>query len=107
MTRLTTVATSRASADQRAGRAGRTGPGACYRLWSKLEHGTRPPHRPAEITEVDLAGLALELAAWHAEPEQLAFIDRPRRRPSPPPGPCSASSARSTTAACSPTSAAR
>jgi ATP-dependent helicase HrpB len=77
MTRLTTVATSRASADQRAGRAGRTGPGACYRLWSKLEHGTRPPHRPAEITEVDLAGLALELAAWHAEPEQLAFIDRP------------------------------
>ena len=77
MTRLTTVSTSRASADQRAGRAGRTGPGACYRLWSKLEHGTRPPHRPAEITEVDLAGLALELAAWHAEPEQLAFIDRP------------------------------
>ena len=77
MTRLTTVSTSRASADQRAGRAGRTGPGACYRLWSKLEHGTRQPHRPAEITEVDLAGLALELAAWHAEPEQLAFIDRP------------------------------
>ena len=77
MTRLTTVSTSRASADQRAGRAGRTGPGACYRLWSKLEHGTRQPHRPAEITEVDLAGLALELAAWHAEPDQLAFIDRP------------------------------
>ncbi|HEX4984264.1 MAG TPA: ATP-dependent helicase HrpB, partial [Ilumatobacteraceae bacterium] len=77
MTRLTTVSTSRASADQRAGRAGRTGPGACYRLWSKLEHGTRQPHRAAEITEVDLAGLALELAAWHAEPEQLAFIDRP------------------------------
>jgi ATP-dependent helicase HrpB len=77
MTRLTTVSTSRASADQRAGRAGRTGPGACYRLWSKLEHGTRPPHRPAEITEVDLAGLALELAAWHAEPDQLSFIDAP------------------------------
>jgi ATP-dependent helicase HrpB len=77
MTRLTTVSTSRASADQRAGRAGRTGPGACYRLWSKLEHGTRQSHRAAEITEVDLAGLALELAAWHAEPEQLAFIDRP------------------------------
>ena len=77
MTRLTTVSTSRASADQRAGRAGRTGPGSCYRLWSKLEHGTRQPHRAAEITEVDLAGLALELAAWHAEPEQLAFIDRP------------------------------
>jgi ATP-dependent helicase HrpB len=77
MTRLTTISTSRASAEQRAGRAGRTGPGACYRLWSKLEHGTRPAHRPAEITEVDLAGLALELAAWHAEPEQLAFIDPP------------------------------
>ncbi|MGZ8765297.1 MAG: ATP-dependent helicase HrpB [Acidimicrobiia bacterium] len=77
MTRLTTVSTSRASAEQRAGRAGRTGPGACYRLWSKLEHGTRQPHRAAEITEVDLAGLALELAAWHAEPDQLRFIDRP------------------------------
>jgi ATP-dependent helicase HrpB len=77
MTRLTTVATSRASADQRAGRAGRLAPGTCYRLWSKLEHATRLAHLPAEITQVDLAGLALELAAWHAEPADLDFLDAP------------------------------
>jgi ATP-dependent helicase HrpB len=77
MTRLTTIATSRASADQRAGRAGRTEPGACYRLWSKIEHATRPAHLPAEITQVDLAGLALELAVWGAAPTDLAFIDPP------------------------------
>ncbi len=77
MTRLTTVATSRASADQRAGRAGRTEPGVCYRLWSKLEQNTRLAHLPAEITQVDLAGLALELAAWGSAPESLPFIDPP------------------------------
>lgn len=77
MTRLTTVSTSRASADQRAGRAGRTEPGVCYRLWSKLEQGTRLAHLPAEITQVDLAGLALELAAWNADPSTLAFLDPP------------------------------
>ncbi len=77
MTRLTTIATSRASADQRAGRAGRTHPGTCYRLWSRLEHGTRPAHLAAEITQVDLAGLALELAAWGTSPEALAFVDPP------------------------------
>jgi ATP-dependent helicase HrpB len=57
MTRLTTVATSRASAEQRAGRAGRTEPGAAYRLWSKLEHGTRAKHRSPEIIQADLAGV--------------------------------------------------
>jgi ATP-dependent helicase HrpB len=77
MSRLTTVSTSRASADQRAGRAGRTEPGVCYRLWSKLEQGTRLAHLPAEITQVDLAGLALELAAWGSKPESLAFLDPP------------------------------
>ena len=77
MTRLTTVSTSRASADQRAGRAGRTEPGVCYRLWSKLEQNTRLAHLPAEITQVDLAGLALELAAWQATPESLPFLDPP------------------------------
>ncbi|MCB0999587.1 MAG: ATP-dependent helicase HrpB [Acidimicrobiales bacterium] len=77
MTRLTTVATSRASADQRAGRAGRTEPGVCYRLWSKLEQHTRLAHLPAEITQVDLAGLVLELAAWQAEPAALSFPDPP------------------------------
>ena len=64
MTRLTTVSISRDSADQRAGRAGRTEPGVAYRLWSRIEHGARPAHRSAEIGQVDLAGLVLELAAW-------------------------------------------
>lgn len=77
MTRLTTVSISRDSAEQRAGRAGRTEPGVAYRLWSKLEHGTRPAHRAPEITEVDLAGLALELAAWGTALDQLAFLDPP------------------------------
>jgi ATP-dependent helicase HrpB len=76
MTRLTTVSTSRASAEQRAGRAGRTEPGAAYRLWSKIEHGTRTRHRSPEITQADLAGLALELAAWGGG-DDLRFIDPP------------------------------
>ncbi|MEO7370855.1 MAG: ATP-dependent helicase HrpB, partial [Ilumatobacteraceae bacterium] len=80
MTRLTTVSTSRASADQRAGRAGRTEPGAAYRLWSKLEHATRRAHLEAEITQVDLAGVALELAVWGTPIDQLRFIDRPPPR---------------------------
>jgi ATP-dependent helicase HrpB len=77
MTRLVTIATSRASADQRAGRAGRTSPGVAYRLWSKLEQATRPAHLPAEIGQVDLAGLALELAAWRATADDLRFLDPP------------------------------
>ncbi len=83
MTRLTTVSTSRASAEQRAGRAGRTEPGAAYRLWSKIEHGSRPKHRNPEILQADLAGFALELAAWGVrnDPDQptgdLVFIDAP------------------------------
>ncbi|MEO5902291.1 MAG: ATP-dependent helicase HrpB [Ilumatobacteraceae bacterium] len=80
MSRLTTVATSRASADQRAGRAGRTEPGVAYRLWSKLEHGTRRAHLEAEITQVDLAGLALELAVWGTPVEALRFVDPPPPR---------------------------
>ncbi len=77
MTRLTTVSISRDSADQRAGRAGRLGPGVAYRLWSRMEHGTRPAHRAAEITQVDLAGLVLELAGWGTPPDELSFLDRP------------------------------
>ncbi|MEL6892914.1 MAG: ATP-dependent helicase HrpB, partial [Actinomycetota bacterium] len=78
MTRLTTVASSRASADQRAGRAGRTEPGVAYRLWSQLEHGTRPKHRSPEILQADLAGFVLDLAAWGVgDPASLAFVDQP------------------------------
>lgn len=80
MTRLVTVSTSRASSDQRAGRAGRTEPGAAYRLWSKLEHGTRRPHLEAEITTVDLAGLLLEVLAWGTPVAELPWIDPPPRR---------------------------
>jgi ATP-dependent helicase HrpB len=80
MTRLTTVSTSRASSDQRAGRAGRTEPGVAYRLWSKLEHATRRAHLEAEITQVDLAGVALELAAWGTPLSDLRFIDPPPAR---------------------------
>ncbi len=80
MTRLTTITTSRSSADQRAGRAGRVEPGVCYRLWSRIEHGTRQPHRSPEIQEVDLAGLALELAAWGTGADDLAFITPPPRK---------------------------
>lgn len=76
MSRLTTVSTSRASAEQRAGRAGRTEPGVAYRLWSKLEHGTRSRHRSPEIVHADLAGFALELAAWGGA-DDLDFIDPP------------------------------
>jgi ATP-dependent helicase HrpB len=80
MTRLTTVTTSRSSAEQRAGRAGRLEPGACYRLWSKIEHGTRTAHRSPEIEEVDLAGLMLEIAAWGTSADQLAFPTPPPRK---------------------------
>ncbi|HEY0519249.1 MAG TPA: ATP-dependent helicase HrpB, partial [Ilumatobacteraceae bacterium] len=80
MTRLTTISSSRASADQRAGRAGRTEPGVAYRLWSKLEHATRRAHLEAEITQVDLAGVALEIAAWGSRAADLRFIDPPPPR---------------------------
>jgi ATP-dependent helicase HrpB len=75
MTRLTTVTISRDSADQRAGRAGRVEPGVGYRLWSRMEHGTRPAHRAPEMLQVDLAGLVLELAAWGNR--DVAFADPP------------------------------
>jgi ATP-dependent helicase HrpB len=81
MSRLTTITTSRSSADQRAGRAGRVEPGICYRLWSKVEHGSRSAHRSPEIEEVDLAGLALEIAAWGTPSDELAFMTPPPRKP--------------------------
>lgn len=80
MTRLRTVPTSRASAEQRAGRAGRLGAGVAYRQWSKLEHGTRRVHLEPEISQVDLAGLALELAAWGTPEAELSFPDPPPAR---------------------------
>jgi ATP-dependent helicase HrpB len=78
LTRLVTVPVSRASADQRRGRAGRTGPGVCLRLWSRgMHHTLIPAHRP-EILEADLAGLALELAIWGVDdPDKLKMLDPP------------------------------
>jgi ATP-dependent helicase HrpB len=80
LTRLATVPASRASADQRAGRAGRLGPGVAMRLWSKVEHAARPRFDEPEIRQGDLAGLALELAVWGTAPGDLPFLDPPPRR---------------------------
>ncbi|MFZ5570441.1 MAG: ATP-dependent helicase HrpB [Thermodesulfobacteriota bacterium] len=78
MTRLTTMPVSRASADQRRGRAGRTGPGICLRLWSHGAHHTLPAEHRPEILEADLAGLALELAIWgERDVHRLRWLDPP------------------------------
>ncbi len=77
MTRLETTRVSRASADQRRGRAGRLGPGICYRLWSEAEQEALPPYSTPEILEADLAPLALDLAEWGATPEDLLWLDPP------------------------------
>lgn len=77
MTRLVTIPTSRASAEQRSGRAGRQSPGVAYRMWNKLEHGSRRAHLDSEINRVDLAGLALEIAQWGTPLADLLFIDPP------------------------------
>ncbi|WP_028080889.1 ATP-dependent helicase HrpB [Solimonas soli] len=76
--RLETERVSRASADQRAGRAGRLGPGVCYRLWSRDQHASLMPHDTPEILSVDLTRFALELAAWGAaRTSELSFLDQP------------------------------
>jgi ATP-dependent RNA helicase HrpB len=78
MTRLATVRVSRASADQRRGRAGRQAPGVCYRLWPAHQDPTLVPRSAPEILETDLAPLALELAAAGvADPAELAWLDPP------------------------------
>ncbi|CAM3701086.1 ATP-dependent RNA helicase HrpB [Pseudomonas reidholzensis] len=77
MTRLDTQRISRASATQRAGRAGRLEPGVCYRLWSEAQHEQLAAHGTAEILQADLAGLALQLARWGVTPEQLRWLDQP------------------------------
>jgi ATP-dependent helicase HrpB len=78
MTRLATVSVSRAAADQRRGRAGRLGPGVCYRLWTRSDDAALLAHRPPEIAEADLASLTLELAAWGtSDPLDLRWIDPP------------------------------
>jgi ATP-dependent helicase HrpB len=78
LTRLATVRVSRAAADQRRGRAGRTQPGVAYRLWDEAETRALPAFADPEILDADLSGLALDLARWGArEPDALAFLDPP------------------------------
>lgn len=77
MTRLDTVPVSQASADQRRGRAGRQGPGICYRLWTEQEQAGLAVRTVPEIEAADLAPLCLELAAWGAAPEELRWLDAP------------------------------
>ncbi|WPC04498.1 ATP-dependent helicase HrpB [Pseudomonas benzenivorans] len=77
MTRLDTQRISRASATQRAGRAGRLQPGVCYRLWSQAQHEQLASYSAAEILQADLAGLALQLARWGVAPDELVWLDPP------------------------------
>ncbi len=78
MTRLETVKVSQASADQRKGRAGRVAPGVCHRLWTERTHHHLDDHTPPEITNADLAPLALELAMWGTpDPDALRWLDPP------------------------------
>src|SRR5664279_3071804 len=80
LTRLETVRVSRAAADQRRGRAGRTEPGVCYRLWDEPQTGSLEAYTRPEILSADLSSFVLDLAQWGAaDPGKLAFLD-------PPPG---------------------
>ncbi len=77
MTGLVTREASRAAAEQRAGRAGRTAPGRCLRLWSAAEHAIRDPHPRPAITTGDLTAAALEVAAWGTTVTELGLLDPP------------------------------
>jgi ATP-dependent helicase HrpB len=78
LSRLETVRVSADAAEQRAGRAGRLGPGVCYRLWSEAAQKRLRPHRIPEILDADLAPLALELAQWGVtDAATLAWLDPP------------------------------
>ncbi|MGQ0455710.1 MAG: ATP-dependent helicase HrpB [Hyphomicrobium sp.] len=78
VTRLETVRVSRASADQRRGRAGRTAPGVCFRLWSEPETQGLVPFSEPEIKTADLSGLLLDCAEWGApDPRTLTWLDPP------------------------------
>jgi ATP-dependent helicase HrpB len=78
MSRLETERISRASAAQRQGRAGRTADGVCYRAWSEGAHAALAPGTAPEITDADLAPLALELASWGTrDASQLCWLDAP------------------------------
>ena len=78
LTRLETVRASRAAADQRRGRAGRTEPGVCYRLWEEAATGALEAFSPPEILSADLSSLVLDLAAWGLrDPYTVSWLDPP------------------------------
>lgn len=78
LTRLETVRVSRAAADQRRGRAGRTEPGVCYRLWDEPQTASLEPYAQPEILAADLSGFVLDLAHWGVtDPAKLGFLDPP------------------------------
>jgi ATP-dependent helicase HrpB len=78
LTRLETIRASRAAVDQRRGRAGRTEPGVCYRLWDEPQTASLEAYTRPEILSADLSSLVLDLAHWGAsDPSALAFLDSP------------------------------
>ena len=78
LSRLETMRAARASVDQRRGRAGRTEPGVCYRLWDEPQTAALPAFAAPEILAADLSSLALDLAAWGvSDPTQLSWLDPP------------------------------
>jgi ATP-dependent helicase HrpB len=78
LTRLETVRASRAAVDQRRGRAGRTEPGVCYRLWDEPQTAAFAAFTQPEILSADLSSLVLDLAQWGvSDPASLAFLDPP------------------------------
>jgi ATP-dependent helicase HrpB len=78
LTRLETVRASRAAVDQRRGRAGRTEPGICYRLWDEPQTASLPAFTQPEILSADLSSLVLDLAQWGVnDPATMAFLDHP------------------------------
>jgi ATP-dependent helicase HrpB len=82
MTRLATRRISRASATQRQGRAGRLGPGFCYRVWSEEQQQRLVPQSLPEILQADLAPMALQLLSWGvSDPQELAWLDPPPAAP--------------------------
>ncbi len=82
ITRLATRRISRASADQRAGRAGRLAPGTCYRLWSEEQQRQLVAHSTPEILQADMAPVALQLLAWGVhDPAELTWLDLPPEGP--------------------------
>jgi ATP-dependent helicase HrpB len=78
LTRLETVRASRAAVDQRRGRAGRTEPGICYRLWDEPQTASLAPFTQPEILSADLSSLVLDVAQWGVtDPTRLPFLDSP------------------------------